>query len=95
MDALDDAIAGADYARIVRRIRSMQLASDLSEAGRTPVGHAAHAAHAAKAAQFLALTVERAAWRMLNIAPVYPATRAAFRATRAGWRTVRTYTRRN
>jgi GT2 family glycosyltransferase len=82
-DALDTAIRRADHGRIVRRIRAMQLASDLSDTGR---GEMAHAGQAAQVAQAVALRVERVARRMLSVPPVYHTTRALFRAARFGWR---------
>jgi glycosyltransferase involved in cell wall biosynthesis len=83
---LDAAIAGAEYDRIVRRIRAMQLASDLSDTGRPPV---VHNTRAAEVAQFLALRVERVARRALALGPVYQASRVMFRTARLGWRAVR------
>jgi len=85
-DALDTAIRRADHGRIVRRVRGMQLASDLSDTGR---GEIAHAGQAAQVAQAVALRVERVARRMLSVPPVYHATRALFRAARSGWRVLR------
>jgi GT2 family glycosyltransferase len=84
--AVDAAIARADHGRIVRRIRAMQLASDLSDTGRPQV---AHATQAAQVAQFLSLRVERVARRALAVGPVYQATRVMFRTARLGWRAVR------
>jgi GT2 family glycosyltransferase len=85
-DALEAAIARADYGRIVRRIRSMQLASDLSDFGRPQVSHATQAA---QVAQFLAHGVERAARRALSVGAVYHSTRVMFRAARLGWRAIK------
>jgi GT2 family glycosyltransferase len=83
---LDRAIAGADYARVVRRIRAMQLASDLSDTGRPPI---VHGTQAAEVAQFLAVRVERVARRALALGPLYQASRLMFRTARFGWRAVR------
>jgi GT2 family glycosyltransferase len=85
-DAMETAIHRADHGRIVRRIRAMQLASDLSDFGRTEV---AHASQAAQVAQAVAVRVERATRRVLSVPPVYHATRAMFRAARYGWRALR------
>jgi glycosyltransferase involved in cell wall biosynthesis len=85
-DALDLAIDRADHGRIVRRIRAMQLASDLSDNGRAET---AHASQAAQVAQAVALRVERVTRRLLSVAPVYHTTRTVFRAARSGWRAVR------
>ena len=85
-DALLAAIERADYGRIVRRVRAMQLASDLSDTGRPPI---AHASRAAEVANFLAQRVEHTARRLFAIAPIYHATRVLFRGARLGWRAVR------
>jgi GT2 family glycosyltransferase len=85
-DAVDMAIHRADHGRIVRRIRAMQLASDLSDTGR---GEIAHAGQAAQVAQAVALRVERVTRRVLSVSPVYHTTRVLFRAARYGWRAVR------
>jgi GT2 family glycosyltransferase/glycosyltransferase involved in cell wall biosynthesis len=85
-DGLDAAIARADYGRVVRRIRAMQLASDLSDTGRPPI---VHGTQAAEVAQFLALRVERVARRALALGPLYQASRLMFRTARYGWRAVR------
>jgi hypothetical protein len=84
--ALETAIDRAEFGRIVRRIRAMQLASDLSDTGRPPV---AHATQAAQVAQFLAQGVERAARRAFAVAPIYHGTRAVFRTARRVSRLVR------
>ena len=83
--AMEAAIAGADHRRIVRRIRAMQLASDLSDSGRP----ARHSTQAADAAQFVALGIERVARRALSVMPVYHGARLMFRTARLGWRAVR------
>jgi GT2 family glycosyltransferase len=85
-EALAQAIRSADHGRIVRRIRSVQLASDLGEAGGPPVPHGTQAA---EVAQFLATRVERVARRALSVRPVYRAARLVFRTARIGWRVVR------
>ncbi len=84
-DAMKAAISGADYGRIVARIRAMQLASDLSDTAR-PL--AVHASQAAEVAQFVALGVERVARRAFSVAPIYQGARLVFRTARLGWRAV-------
>jgi hypothetical protein len=86
LQALETALTRVDHGRIVRRIRSMQLASDLSETGGPPVSHGTQAA---QVAQFLAVRVERVARRAFTVKPVYHATRVMFRTARFGWRAVR------
>ena len=85
-DALAIAIENADHGRIVRRVRAMQLASDLSDTGRPAI---VHSTQAAEVAQFLAVRVERAARRALAMGPIYHASRLMFRTARASWRAVR------
>jgi GT2 family glycosyltransferase len=82
-EAVEAAIRRADHGRIVRRIRAMQLASDLSDTGR---GEIAHASQAAQVAQAVAQRVERVTRRVLSVPPVYRTARVLFRAARAGWR---------
>lgn len=83
---LEDAIAGADYERIVRRIRAVQLTSDMSENNSSPTrpdNQAAQAAH------FISIRLEHAARKLLSSRLVYGAARMAFRTTRPAWRALR------
>jgi GT2 family glycosyltransferase len=85
-DGMAAALATADHGRVVRRIRAMQLASDLSESGRPA---AINASPAAEVAQFFAYKVERVARRALSVGPVYHGARLMFRTARLGWRALR------
>ncbi len=85
-DGMEAAMEAADYGRIVKRVRAMQLASDLSDTARPAL---IHASQAAEAAQFVAQRVERVARRALSVAPIYRGARLMFRTARMGWRAVR------
>jgi GT2 family glycosyltransferase len=77
--ALDLAMGRADYRRIARRIRAVQLISELSHTGNEPavIDNAA-----AQAARFLAQRVEHTARRVLMVPLFYKAIRVLFRAAR-------------
>ncbi len=85
-DALNRAMQRADYARIVTRIRALQLISDLSNTGAQPT---VIDNDAARAARFLAIKVENAARWLLTSRLVYALTRLLFRAQRRVRITVR------
>jgi GT2 family glycosyltransferase/glycosyltransferase involved in cell wall biosynthesis len=76
--ALEAALADADYGRIVRRLRAVQLAAALN--------HPAHPSipdtKAAKAAHFAAERFERVLRRVLSFGLFYHASRIAFKAVR-------------
>jgi GT2 family glycosyltransferase len=76
--ALDQALAGASYPRIVSRIRATQLIADNGQ----PRKHANGETDAAKAAAFLAQSIEKIARRVLGVKAVYAVTRAAFRVVK-------------
>ena len=77
--ALDVAMQRAGFQRIVRRIRVLQLISDLSRTGGEPT---AIDNAAAQAARFLAQRVERVARRVFMVPAFYKPIRAVFRALR-------------
>ncbi len=78
--ALEQAIGRADYQRIVRRVRAMQLVSELSCTGSEP---AVIDNEAAQTARFVAQRFERALRRLLMVPVLYRIFRAMFRAARA------------
>ena len=84
-NAMQAAMEAADHGRVVRRIRAMQLASDLSDSGRPT----RHSTQVAEVAHFVAHGVERVARRALSVRPIYHGARLMFRTARLGWRAVR------
>ena len=77
--ALDVAMQRANYQSIVRRIRVLQLVSDLSRTGGEPT---AIDNAAAQAARFVGQRAERIARRAFMVPAFYKPTRALFRAAR-------------
>ena len=77
--AVKTAIAGAEYGRIVRRVRAMQFASEIAASGRRRV---THPTQAAQIAHWLAVRVECVVRRALSFQPIYRTMRAIFQLVR-------------
>jgi GT2 family glycosyltransferase len=76
--ALDRAIRDADYQKIVRRIRAVQMTSGfMGNTGGNPDD-----TEAAQVAEFVAARIQRALARLLAIKPVYFTSRIAYRTAR-------------
>jgi hypothetical protein len=75
---LDRAIRDADYQKIVRRIRAVQMTSGfMGNTGGNPDD-----TEAAQVAEFVAARIQRALARLLAIKPVYFTSRIAYRTAR-------------
>jgi GT2 family glycosyltransferase/glycosyltransferase involved in cell wall biosynthesis len=85
-DALLQALDQVDYARIVRRIRAVQLASALARQNAMPPPSDTKAAHAAR---FVSLIVERITLRILGVPAFYAPARVFFHGLRRGVRLIK------
>jgi hypothetical protein len=85
-DALLQALDRVEYARIVRRIRAVQLASAVAHQNAMPPPSDTKAAQAAR---YVSLKVERIILRILRVRAFYTPARVFFRSLRRGVRLLR------